>query len=385
MIHPQAETILLIGIGFLAGAAIGRILPRKDRVSKNLLQGRTGFYKSLNYILSNEHDKAIEEFTRMVDLDSETVEVYLALGSLFRSKGEVGRAIRVHQSIIVRPSLDKRIKVQAYFDLALDYQKAGLFDNAIETFRTVIQLDPHHLQAHQHLEKIYEEEKSWDKAFEIQKKIQKLTNSKDTMVLAHLETEKAKNLLAQGRMEEAIQGYRRAIQIDRKCVDAYLHLGDLFHQQGKYQKAIDIWEEVSELIPEYAFLTYKRLENSYYELGRYEEMGEIYKRNVSRNSRDVQSRLVLGDHYVRKGELNDAVQEYQDVIRISPNCIEAHQRLAEILMSQGKMEEVRRELKIVMAIFSTKYLFYHCSVCGFESKNILWHCPQCKSWDTFVH
>jgi lipopolysaccharide biosynthesis regulator YciM len=385
MINTQVDTLLLFAIGLLAGIVIGRVLPRKDRSPKNLFQGRTGFYKSLNYILSNEHDKAIEEFTRMVEVDSETVEVYLGLGSLFRSKGEVGRAIRIHQSIIVRPSLDKKIKIQAYFDLALDYQKAGLFDSAIETLKTVIQLDPHHLKAYKHLEKIYEDEKSWGKAFETEKQIQKLTKTKNPLILAHLQTEMAKSLQEQNQIEEAIRGFKKAIQIDQRCVDAYLHLGDLYHGQGKFQKAIELWEGVAGRTPEYAFLTYKRFESSFYELGKYGEMEEIYKQNVMRNSKDIQTRLVLGDHYFRKGDLNAALQEFQEVIKISPNCIDAHQKLGEILLAEGKNDEAREEYRILVEIFSRKYLFYHCSECGFESKNILWRCPQCKTWDAFVH
>ncbi len=385
MISLEAETLLLFGAGLLAGVVVGRILPRKGVTSATQDSGRTSYYKSLNYILSNEHDKAIEEFTRMVELDSETVEVYLGLGSLFRSKGEVGRAIRIHQSIIVRPSLDKKIKVQAFFDLGLDYQKAGLFDSAIETFKTVIQLDPRHLAAYRHLEKIYEDERSWDKAFDVQKQILKLTKSKDTTVLAHLQTEMGKTHQEQGKNEEAIRVYRKAIQIDPTCVDAYLHLGDLYHETGKYQKAIDMWEGVSARTPQYAFLTYKRLEAAYYELGRYEEMERTYERNVNRNPEDIQSRLVLGQHYFRKGDLEEAVREYQEVLKLCPNCVEAHQMLGEVFLAQGNTEAVQQELQHLVEIFSNKYLFYHCGECGFESKNILWRCPQCKNWDSFVH
>lgn len=386
MIDTQVDTLLLFGIGLLAGTVIGRILPwKKGGSAKERHEGRNGYFKSLNYILSNEHDKAIEEFTRMVEVDSETVEVYLGLGSLFRSKGELGRAIRIHQSIIVRPSLDKKIKVQAYFDLAQDYQKAGLFDDAIETLKTVLRLDPHHLKALQHLERIYEDEKSWEEAFEVQQRFQKLTKSKETLVLAHLQTEMAKALQAKGRFEEAIKGYKKAIQIDRRSVDAYLHLGDLYHDEGKYQKAVEIWEGVGQRTPEFAFLTYKRLESSFYELGRYDEMEGIYKRNVLRNPGDIPTRLLLGDHYFRKGDLDAAVQEFQEVIRLSPDCIEAHQKLGDMLLMQGKVEAARKEQRILVDIFSSKYLFYHCSECGFESKSILWRCPQCKKWDTFVH
>jgi len=375
----------MIGIGFLAGTAAGRLLPRRTRKQSSPSRNHPGFYKSLNYILSNEHDKAIEEFTRMVEVDSETVEVYLGLGSLFRSKGEVGRAIRIHQSIIVRPSLDKKILIQAYFDLALDYQKAGLFDSAIETFQHVIQLNPRHLQAHQHLEKIYEDEKSWDKALQTQIQIQKLTKSKDTMILSHLQTEIAKALQEQGKIDEAIRAYRKAIQIDPKCADAYLHLGDLFHGQKRYEKAIEMWEGVTRRTPEFAFLTYKRLENSYYEMGRYDEMEKIYQRNVRKHPNDLQTRLVLGDHYFRKGDLDAAIREYQEVIQIRSNCIEAHQKLGESYLALGQVDEVRKQLQILMDIFSARYLFYHCSHCGFESKQMLWRCPQCKNWDTYVH
>ena len=382
MINPQADTLLLFGAGLLAGVVVGRLLPRKgDSAAQD--SGRTSYYKSLNYILSNEHDKAIEEFTRMVEVDSETVEVYLSLGSLFRSKGEVGRAIRIHQSIIVRPGLDKKIKIQAHFDLALDYQKAGLFDSAIETLKTVIQLDPRHVKAYQHLEKIYEDEKSWDEAAEAQKQIQKLTKSKETMILAHLQTEKAKMLQQEDKAEEAVRGFKRAIQINPGCVDAYLHLGDLYHNEGKYRKAIKIWEGVAERTPQYAFLTYKRLESAYFELGQYDEMEEIYLRNARLNPGDVQTRLVLGDYFLRKGQLEEAINVFQEVLDLNPKCIEAHQKLAEAFLTQGKSEDVREKLRTLVEIFSDKYLFYHCSQCGFESKSILWRCPQCKSWNTF--
>ena len=101
MISPQADTLLLFGAGLLAGFLVGRFLHRKGEARTVHDSGRTSYYKSLNYILSNEHDKAIEEFTRMVEVDSETVEVYLSLGSLFRSKGEVGRATSDRHTIII--------------------------------------------------------------------------------------------------------------------------------------------------------------------------------------------------------------------------------------------------------------------------------------------
>ena len=385
MIQASADSLLLLAVGLLVGAAAGRLLPRRGDRRGEAAADRAGFYKSLNYILSNEHDKAIEEFTRMVEVDSETVEVYLGLGSLFRSKGEVGRAIRIHQSIIVRPALDKRIKVQAYFDLALDYQKAGLFDSAIETFRTVIRLDPHHLEAYRRLEKIYEDEKSWGEALEIERQIRKLTRDRDPGVHAHLQTEIAKDLVAAGRGDEAVRVFRKAIQADPRCVDAYLHLGDLYASRGQHGKALALWEGVAERTPDYAFLTYPRIEKILAEQGRTEEIEGIYRRNAARNPADVQTRLRLGEYLLAKGETEAAGQVFEEAVRLRPDCMEAHRRLGEIHLVRGDLEAARRVQEAMAAVFARKSLPYHCGRCGFESQTMQWRCPQCKEWDTFVY
>ncbi|HCU05218.1 MAG TPA: lipopolysaccharide assembly protein LapB, partial [Coxiellaceae bacterium] len=132
---------LAAGAGWLA--AVRNLMPDTDdddddfseqqaRVSKRYLQG-------LSYLLNEESDKAIDVFIKMVEVDSDTVETHLALGNLFRKRGEIERATRIHQNLIARPHLEKTYRVQALFALANDYFSAGLLDRAEKLFLTLIE------------------------------------------------------------------------------------------------------------------------------------------------------------------------------------------------------------------------------------------------------
>ena len=124
--------IASFGIGMLAG-----IWLRHARKAKAKLMGGKGdeaFFKGIQYIISNDHDHAIEEFTKSVQINSDTVETYMALGNLYRSKGEIDRAIRIRQNIILRPNINEQLKLRALLDLGLDYRKGGFLNRALRTF-----------------------------------------------------------------------------------------------------------------------------------------------------------------------------------------------------------------------------------------------------------
>ncbi len=134
---------LLLGIisAFILGLIFGRMLRyRKEKRAKLLTrEGDKAFFKGIQYILSNDHDQAIEEFTKSVQVNSDTVETYVALGNLYRSRGDIDRAIRIRQNIILRVNLDEQIKLRALFDLGLDYRKGGFLNRALENFSKVLQ------------------------------------------------------------------------------------------------------------------------------------------------------------------------------------------------------------------------------------------------------
>ena len=162
-----------------------RVTAKQD----NLLRS---YFRGLSYILSNETDRALVEFIKVAQMSSDTSEIYLALGQLFRNTGEVDRAIRIHRNLLLRSSLPDDITLQTMFEIGLDYKKAGLIERAGRTFEELHEKFPSYVDALQELGGIYEMCREWDKAIKVQKKLADLSENRDSdNILAHLTTEMA--------------------------------------------------------------------------------------------------------------------------------------------------------------------------------------------------
>ena len=168
-------------------AVSGWYAARREQSGRERARGlglSSDYFRGINFLLNEQPDKAIEVFVRMFEFNSETVETHLALGSLFRRRGEVERAIRIHQNLIARPSLDKAQRAQALCELALDYQGAGLLDRAENLFLELAEIPAHAEQALRSLMHIYEQEKDWDKALAVGRRLARIANGRVTPVLA---------------------------------------------------------------------------------------------------------------------------------------------------------------------------------------------------------
>jgi lipopolysaccharide biosynthesis regulator YciM len=191
-LEPANQKLYLGIITALAGGFfIGRFARyQKEKKAKSITrEGDQAFFKGIQYILSNDHDQAIEELTKSVHVNSDTIETYVALGNLYRSKGDIDRAMHIRQSIILRPHIDEHIKIRTLFDLGLDYRKGGFLDRALETFLNVLQKQPSNMETLQEIEKIYEEMKDWRNAFATRQKIARLVKGDHSHILAHHQTE----------------------------------------------------------------------------------------------------------------------------------------------------------------------------------------------------
>ena len=124
------------------------------------------YFRGLNYLLNEQQDKAIEVFLQIAAVDKDTVETQFALGHLFRRRGEVDRAIRLHQSLVARPGLSDEQKTRAVLALGEDYMRAGLLDRAETLFTDLVRMGVLAPQALRHLISIYQAERDWGKAIE---------------------------------------------------------------------------------------------------------------------------------------------------------------------------------------------------------------------------
>jgi len=372
----------MLSVFFLCLALRFLALFRKEKGMGNLAgRGDDAFFKGIQYLLSNDRDHAIEEFTKSVQVNSDTIETYVTLGNLYRSKGDIERAIRIRQTIILRPNIDEGFKLSALLDLGRDYRKGGFLDRALETFLNVLKKEPQNLAALGEVEKIYEEMKDWENAFAVRQKISKLTGGNHEHILAHHQTELGKRFLEQGDSGKASNSFQTAISIYRDCVDAYLHLGDLYFDSQDYKKAITAWKMVVEVAPRFTFLAYRRLEGAYSKMQNLKPVEDFLKECAQFNS-DAFTRLALARYRYNEKDYDGALKELESALDIDPTFWEARRFIGEILLSNDRKEEALEAYRELIAHLNVPYLEFRCSNCGFSPLDLQWQCPQCKKWDS---
>ncbi|MCP4682249.1 MAG: tetratricopeptide repeat protein [Desulfobacterales bacterium] len=377
------QFLLGCSIALMLGMVIGRrIRKTKKRKGKSVRRnGDEAFFKGIQYILSNDHDHAIEEFTKSVQLNSETIETYVALGNLYRSKGDIERAIRIRQSIILRPNIDEEIKLSALFDLGVDYRNGGFLNRALSTFLKVTEKDASNLKALEEVEKIHEELKDWENAYQTRKKIARLAKGDHGHILAHHSVELGKGFLEKEEYAKAITYFNRALSIHEKCIDAYLHLGDLYFDKQEYKKAISTWKKVAQVAPRFTFLAYRRLEGAYSKMENLKPVEEFLKECTKLNS-DAFTHLALARYLYNENDHDGTLREIDSALELDPNFWEARRFKGEILLSHGQEKEVLSDYRELIEYLDVPYLKSQCSECGFQPNELQWQCPQCKKWDT---
>ena len=209
------------------------------------------YLKGLNYVLNEQPDKAIEVFIRMLEVDSETIETHLALGNLFRRRGEVDRAIRIHQNLIARPNLSDEQRSISLLELGMDYMRSGLLDRAESLFIELVASGRHLKEAYDELLEIYQQEHDWIKAIETAKNLEYVNGSRLNHVIAQFYCEIAEEKIAQGLDKEVRNNLHNAISIDPKCVRAILMEAELLTRAGKIKQAIKAYKKIENQSPDF--------------------------------------------------------------------------------------------------------------------------------------
>lgn len=382
--HELTLIVLSASAALVAGLAVGgwlagrRQRTAQDRMGK--LAERSAMLRGMSYILANEPDMAIEELTKAAKINSDTVETYVALGNLFRSKGEFERAIRIRQTIILRPNLDPDIKLAALYDMGLDYRKGGLIERAISCFQDVVAGNPKRVDAYVQLASLFEEIKDWERAYQMQERIDALRGSSRRNVLAHLIAEAGKALAESGDFNGAKMHLKQAINTDPGCIDAYLHLGDLNFRQGKVERAIDYWRRAAEIKPAFSFLAYRRLEEA---AGSDPPIAEEFLRECCARGKDPYALMYLARHLAQRGERREATAALRRALDIDPDLLEARKLLGGLLLDEGLAQDALAQYRELLSRLIAPKRF-ECQRCGYQVEELAWRCPGCARWDTLA-
>ena len=380
-------------VALLAGLAIGKAWERYKLRGGTWIDRRRAresphYILGLNFLVANQIDLAIEELSRAASVDDDALEVHMILGNLYREKGQVGKAITVHQTLLQRPKLSKLEHAYVLLCLGLDYKRGGFVDRALEAFNEVLKLDPRNEYALLNLQKLHEEQHQWTEAYDTRRRLSKLADidakPQSQAILAFLENEIGLEHMRRKEYTEAVRRFEAAIDLDARAVPAYLNLGDVRVAEGNERGAAAIWERMIDVAPDRAYLAFDRLEALAIRTGNPERFARLCRRLIEESPQDWRARLALSRHLAASGHARDALDLLFAALVQNPHALSIHQAIWRAL---GQLHHpsslVDRYGELTEhAVFDLDP--HVCMRCRYRSTELLWQCPHCHDWNTFV-
>lgn len=347
-----------------------------NRLSRDYVAG-------VNFLLSNQQDKAVDLFLDMLKEDTSTVEAHLTLGNLFRSRGEVDRAIRLHQSLMESASLTYDQRLLAVQQLGRDYIAAGMYDRAEDMFAQLVDETDFRVGALQQLLQIYQATSEWQKAIDVAERLVKLGKDKQRGEIAHFYCELALQQMGNGEMEKAISLLKKGAAADRDSVRISIMMGRVLMEKGEYAKAVESLMRVIDQDKELVSETLEMLQTCYQKLDKPDEWEAFLRRCVEQNTGAVADLLLADVMENREGQ--DSAQLYvtrqlqrHPTMRVFHKLMDYHLHEAE----EGRAKESLMVLRDMVGEQVRNKPRYRCQKCGFTAHSLYWHCPSCRAWST---
>lgn len=338
-------------------------------------------FRGLNLLLNEQPDKAIDAFIDVVKLDPETIELHYALGNLFRRRGEVDRAVRIHTHLLNRADLPGKHRANALAELGQDFLKGGLLDRAEDSFTRLLDEPAHRLGALRALLRIYQMEREWAKAIDMARRLEREAGESHQVALAHFHCELAQQALAKGDFDRAGSRIDEALASYRKSVRAAILAGELALRRGVSEDAVRYWQRVESDNPEYLPLIAAPLTEALDGSGRRAEALNLLRRNLlDWPSIDL---LEIAQQRVAEWEGPAAAEQLlREELKRRPSLL-GFERLLAARSAAAKGDAELDLLRSLIHAQTRKLARYRCSKCGFRAREFHWQCPGCTSWDSY--
>lgn len=366
----------------LAAAASWYVARRgSERVSgAQVNQLRSNYFRGLNYLLNEQPDKAIEVFLQIAEVDSDTVETHLALGSLFRRRGEVDRAIRVHQNLIARPTLNAEQKTQALLELGEDYMRAGLLDRAETLFTDLVGIDSRAPSALRHLISIYQQERDWRKAIDHSRRLESATGESQCRLVAQYFCELADHARSRSDIDAARRYLAEAFACEAKCVRGLILAGRMEQDAGQFEAAARCYEQVVEQDIDFVPEVLGPVLACHEMLGQ-PKRARDFLRKLSERYEGISPVLALSRIIEREEGDRPAAEFLTEQLRSRPS-VRGLMHLIDLSIKSAEGQE-RDNLHILNELVRRLLegnAVNRCTRCGFGARAHHWQCPSCKSW-----
>ncbi|MYM62880.1 lipopolysaccharide assembly protein LapB [Pseudomaricurvus sp. HS19] len=375
-----ALLLVAVAIGFFFGR-----LRRKDEEGDEDTEVQAQYIRGLNYLLNEQPDAAIDTFIDSLDVTPSTLETHLALGNLLRKRGEVGRAIKIHQNLLARPRLDPERSQQVQLELARDYMKSGLLDRAELLLRELADSASYPLrtECQEYLIEIYRDEKEWAKAIEV---ISRLPGRRFTriperwrLVQAHFYCELAAESLARSDYLAARRHLRAAMAADRQSARASLLLAELEINLGHHREAVKALKQVFYQDPAMLPEALPMLETCYRHGGLLPQLRE-YLQELLNQGASLSVAIRLAELMVATEGPEAAAQFLRGYILQNPTIAGVRQLLHLQCTAQREPGQQWLQLEQMLDELNRQHPRYRCLSCGFAGHRLHWLCPSCKTW-----
>jgi lipopolysaccharide biosynthesis regulator YciM len=347
------------------------------------------FLNATQYLISGNKDLAIKEFLNAVDLNRETIETYFALGGLFRSNGEIEKAISIHRSLIARESISESTRLEALVQLALDFDKGGFIDKAIETYKDVLKINRDQYDVIQSLCRIYENIEDWDQAYNYRIMLSKVGHENQSETISHILVQKAKAHFEKGDFKHCTEDLEDAFRVAPSVSAKILRL-KLYLVYGKMEDANALLLELLKEHPMFSSFIFVSLEDFPSSSAIHQQYFDRYKdlKDYFLNLKDVDlmsaPAVMLSKIRLLK-DANRSLDAYEILEAWMKNQGQSEVLRVEyikLLIEVGKKDEALVETASLLKNLHSSLTRHYCSQCGYNSDDIFWRCPQCHSWET---
>lgn len=378
--HYSLELLWLLPVAAASGWLVASWNRARDRESRSNFC--SNYFKGLNYVLNEQPDKAIEVFCKMLESDSETVEVQMAVGNLFRRRGEVDRAIHIHQNLVDRPKLSATQHDQALLELGQDFMRAGLLDRAEALFTELASTEKYNTLALYQLLDIFEQEKDWHKAIVVAKRLDALGEPNILVVIAQYYCELAEESLNKRDDLQAQEDMQNALAIDAHCARANFLLGDLHRLHQRYEEAIVAYKAVEKQNIDYFSEVIAPLQVCYEQLNQQAQLIVYLKAALEKHP--LASIVLVLANLIGQQQGNEAAIDFLLTKLNQFVFVRGLEELVTLYIqrTEGSARQDLQMIKDLVVQLIEKKPMYQCKQCGFSSRLLYWQCPSCKTWES---
>ena len=344
MTWPLIIILILVIIG---GLTFFYIQPKQQAKTESI------YTDALNAMVRGDKRTALKHLRDVVKQDTNHVDAYLQMGDILREEGNALAAIKIHQSLTVRPNLKNDVKIHIHRSLALDYNQISQLAKARREVELLLKLDKKNLWASEFLLALFEKQQDWDKATQISKIIQKVKQVQNPTQIARFLVLKGMDKHEKGKVDEAIKTFDIAAKTDPNYEKTYLCLGDIYLVKRDLVKAIDNWEKYALLNPENGKMIYSKIEAALFDLGRFSEVEKFYERIVDKDPSNLSALTKLANVLEEKGEHNSALSLVEDALSKNQTSIHAHLMKLKLSVQVSKPNELSNHIDKIIQLLTS--------------------------------